>query len=47
MCPPVKPQFFNMKVGFQEVKIIKACYRDELSFDSSKMATYANKFLYT
>ena len=27
-----KPQFYYIKVGFKEVKIIKVCFRDELHF---------------
>ena len=27
---PCKPQFYYIKVGFQGVKIIKVCFRDDL-----------------
>ena len=27
---PCKPQFYHIKVGFKGVKIIKACFRDEM-----------------
>ena len=28
---PCKPQFYYIKVGFKGVKIIKACFRDDMS----------------
>ena len=28
---PCKPQFYYIKVGFKGVKIIKVCFRDEIS----------------
>ena len=27
---PCKPQFYYVKVGFKVVKIIKACFRDDI-----------------
>ena len=29
---PCKPQFYYIKVGFKGVKIIKVCFRDDISF---------------
>ena len=32
---PCKPQFYNIKVGFKGVKIIKVCFRDANDFHHS------------
>ena len=32
---PCKPQFYYIKVGFKEVKIIYACFRDDKTYNKS------------
>ena len=31
---PCKPQFYYIKVGFKGIKIILACFRDDMSEDT-------------
>ena len=45
---PCKPQFYYIKVGFKRVKIIKACFRDEVPCPSGHTITgrfYKNSVL--
>ena len=38
---PCKPQFYNMKVGFKGVKIVKACFRD--GYSTEPCSAYMNR----
>ena len=48
---PCKPQFYYIKVGFNGVNIIKACFRDELdalciAIKGSKVSLFHERRLY-
>ena len=47
---PCKSQFYYIKVGFKEIKIIRACFRDAYDYDisaESSLTVFLFVFMHT